>query len=188
MPPPRAAVPAPVASSKPVPPPRAVPAPVASSQPIRPKAEAPKPQQIQQQQQPEQQTADGQPAVKLSIRQQARAKARARAAAEAEAEATAAAAEPQQTADPAAVDPSEIAGAPPNEEGEEQEEDTDGTKKMKKEFDLMMRGLETEMEAGSSKLAKVRERIRKAKASIKDADDALAADDKAREDEKKAKN
>ena len=122
--------------------------------------------------------------MKLSVRQQARAKARAKAAAEA-----AAAEQQQQTADPA-VDPStdQIAGPPPTNEEEEQEEDTDGTKKMKKEFDLMMGGLESEMEAGRSKLAKLRERIRKAKATIKDADDALAADDKAREDEKKQKN
>merc|ERR1712226_1135786 len=60
--------------------PRAVPAAPEAS--IQPKAEAPKQQQqkqIQQQQQP----ADGQPAVKLSVRAQARAKARAKAAAEA---------------------------------------------------------------------------------------------------------
>jgi len=175
--------------------PRAVPAaPEASNQP---KAEAPKQQQQQKQiqQQPravqqqlppqpqpeQQQTADGQPAVKLSVRAQARAKARAKAAAEA-----AAAAEQQQTADPSA---DQIAGPPSEEaaEGEQEEEDTDGTKKMKKEFDLMMGGLESEMEAGRSKLAKLRERIRKAKASIKDADDALAAEDKSREDEKKQK-
>ena len=68
-----------------------------------------------------------------------------------------------------------------------EEEDTDGTKKMKKDFDLMFSGLDAEMEAGRSKLAKLRERIRKAKATIKDADDALAADDKAREEAKKKK-
>jgi len=180
--------------------PRAVPAAPEAS--IQPKAEAPKQQQqkqkqIQQQpravqQQPpppqpqpeqQQQTADGQPAVKLSVRAQARAKARAKAAAEA-----AAAAEQQQTADDPSAD--QIAGPPSEEaaEGEQEEEDTDGTKKMKKEFDLMMGGLESEMEAGRSKLAKLRERIRKAKASIKDADDALAAEDKSREEEKKQKN
>merc|ERR1712183_1000204 len=111
-----------------------------------------------------------------------RAKARAKAAAEA---AAAAAAEQQQTADDPSAD--QIAGPPSEEaaEGEQEEEDTDGTKKMKKEFDLMMGGLESEMEAGRSKLAKLRERIRKAKASIKDADDALAAEDKSREEEKK---
>ena len=35
-----------------------------------------------------------------------------------------------------------------------EEEDTDGTKKMKKDFDLMFSGLDAEMEAGRSKLAK----------------------------------
>lgn len=79
---------------------------------------------------------------------------------------------------------------PANKEGEVQteaaqpaeaeEEDVNGTKKMKSDFNLMMSNLDAEMEAGRSKLAKLRERIRKAKGAIKAADDALAADDAAK--------
>ena len=67
-----------------------------------------------------------------------------------------------------------------NEEGSEnkdestpEEEDAHGTKKMKSEFDAKMLALEAEMKAGSSKLAKLRERIRKAKGTVKAADAAL---------------
>ena len=66
-----------------------------------------------------------------------------------------------------------------------EQEDTDGTKKMKSEFNAMFSGLEQEMEAGRSKLAKLRERIRRAKGAIKAADDALAEDDKALDAAKK---
>jgi len=69
----------------------------------------------------------------------------------------------------------------------EEEEDASGTKKIKGDFDFMMSGLEQEMEAGRSKLAKLRERIRKAKNAIKDADAALAEDDKKIENQKNKK-
>ena len=102
-------------------------------------------------------------------------------------------AKPQQTAAPAAADISAVATAEPVAEGQSEEgelptpeqEDTDGTKKMKSEFNAMFSGLEQEMEAGRSKLAKLRERIRRAKGAIKAADDALAEDDKARDAAKK---
>jgi len=48
------------------------------------------------------------------------------------------------------------------------------THKLRTDFNSMMGGLEAEMEAGRSKLAKLRERIRKAKGAIKATDDALA--------------
>ena len=54
-----------------------------------------------------------------------------------------------------------------------EEEDTHGTKKMKSDFDAKMLALEEEMSAGKSKLAKLRERIRKAKGVVKEADKAL---------------
>ena len=63
-------------------------------------------------------------------------------------------------------------------EKKEEEEDVHGTKKMKSDFDMMMSSLDAEMEAGRSKLAKLRERIRRAKGAIKEADDALANDKK----------
>ena len=44
----------------------------------------------------------------------------------------------------------------------------------------MMLGLDAEFEAGRNKLAKLRERIRRAKMAVKEADTALAKDDKAR--------
>ena len=109
-------------------------------------------------------------------------------------EAAEAKANPQQTAAPAAADISAVATAEPvavegQTEGGElptpEQEDTDGTKKMKSEFNAMFSGLEQEMEAGRSKLAKLRERIRRAKGAIKAADDALAEDDKARDAAKK---
>jgi len=61
------------------------------------------------------------------------------------------------------------------EAGEAQEEDDDshGTKKMKSDFDAKMIAMEQEMSAGRSKLAKLRERIRKAKGVVKEADTAL---------------
>ena len=58
-------------------------------------------------------------------------------------------------------------------EGQEEEEDTHGTKKMKSDFDAKMIALEEEMAAGRGKLAKLRERIRKAKGTVKAADNAL---------------
>ena len=108
-------------------------------------------------------------------------------------EAAEAKAKPQQTAAPAAADISAVATAEPVAEGQTEggelptpeQEDTDGTKKMKSEFNAMFSGLEQEMEAGRSKLAKLRERIRRAKGAIKAADDALAEDDKARDAAKK---
>ena len=57
--------------------------------------------------------------------------------------------------------------------GQEEEEDTHGTKKMKSDFDAKMIALEEEMAAGRGKLAKLRERIRKAKGTVKAADNAL---------------
>jgi hypothetical protein len=61
------------------------------------------------------------------------------------------------------------------EAGEAQQEDDDshGTKKMKSDFDAKMIAMEQEMSAGRSKLAKLRERIRKAKGVVKEADTAL---------------
>ena len=59
------------------------------------------------------------------------------------------------------------------EAGQEEEEDTHGTKKMKSDFDAKMIALEEEMAAGRGKLAKLRERIRKAKGTVKAADNAL---------------
>lgn len=61
----------------------------------------------------------------------------------------------------------------PKKEGEE-DEDYHGTKKMRSDFDTKMDSLAAEMEAGRSKLAKLRERIRRAKGAIKEADDAMA--------------
>merc|ERR1712088_775872 len=54
----------------------------------------------------------------------------------------------------------------------QEEEDTHGTKKMKSDFDAKMIALEEEMAAGRGKLAKLRERIRKAKGTVKAADNA----------------
>ena len=63
-------------------------------------------------------------------------------------------------------------------EGEgEEDEDRHGTKQMKSDFDSMMSSLDQEMEAGRSKLAKLRERIRRTKANIKAADEAEAAEE-----------
>lgn len=53
------------------------------------------------------------------------------------------------------------------------EEDEDGMKKMRKDFFANMSSLDEEFEAGRSKLAKLRERIRRAKGVIKEADAAL---------------
>eukprot|EP00094_Tigriopus_californicus_P002806 TCALIF_02706-PA protein Name:"Protein of unknown function" AED:0.34 eAED:0.34 QI:0/1/0.33/1/1/0.66/3/0/382 len=63
---------------------------------------------------------------------------------------------------------------PPKEAQEEEGDDVHGTKKMRSDFDTKMDSLAAEMEAGRSKLAKLRERIRKAKGAIKEADDAMA--------------
>ena len=59
------------------------------------------------------------------------------------------------------------------EEGEKEDEDSHGTKKMKSDFDAKMIAMEQEMSAGRSKLAKLRERIRRAKGVVKEADTAL---------------
>eukprot|EP00095_Tigriopus_kingsejongensis_P009639 maker-scaffold94_size379870-snap-gene-2.33 protein:Tk09639 transcript:maker-scaffold94_size379870-snap-gene-2.33-mRNA-1 annotation:"low quality protein: zonadhesin" len=57
---------------------------------------------------------------------------------------------------------------------EEDDDDIHGTKKMRSDFDLKMSSLEAEMEAGRSKLSKLRERIRRAKGAIKEADEVMA--------------
>jgi len=56
-------------------------------------------------------------------------------------------------------------------EGEEEEEDTHGTKQLKSDVSFLFSNLEEEMAAGQSKLAKLKERIKKAKTAIKEADD-----------------
>ena len=56
---------------------------------------------------------------------------------------------------------------------EADEEDVHGTKKLRSDFHGMMGSLEMEMEAGKSKLAKLREKIRKARGAIKAADEAM---------------
>ena len=61
-----------------------------------------------------------------------------------------------------------------NEEVAPEEEDVHGTKSIKDDFNAKMLALEAEMSAGKSKLAKLRERIRKAKGAVKEADEALA--------------
>ena len=58
-------------------------------------------------------------------------------------------------------------------EAQQEEEDSHGTKQMKSDFDAKMLAMEQEMSAGRSKLAKLRERIRKAKGTVKEADKAL---------------
>ena len=62
----------------------------------------------------------------------------------------------------------------------EEEEDIHGTKKLRSDFHGMMGSLEQEMEAGKSKLAKLRERIRKARGAIMAADDAIKAEEEER--------
>jgi hypothetical protein len=66
---------------------------------------------------------------------------------------------------------------------QKQDEDDDyfGTKKIKSDFDDRMAQMQQEMMAGQSKLAKLRERIKRAKGVIMDADAAVAAVDKAAE-------
>merc|ERR1711902_30047 len=59
------------------------------------------------------------------------------------------------------------------EDGEKEDEDSHGTKKMKSDFDAKMIAMEQEMSAGRSKLAKLRERIRRAKGVVKEADTAI---------------
>jgi colicin import membrane protein len=54
---------------------------------------------------------------------------------------------------------------------EEEEEDHNGTKQLKSDVGFLFSGLEQEFEAGKSKLAKLRERIKKVKTAIKEADD-----------------
>jgi len=68
----------------------------------------------------------------------------------------------------------------------EEEEDASGSKQLKKDFDFMMSGLDAEMEAGRSKLSKLRERIRKARNAIKEADEAMAEEDKAMDAKREA--
>jgi hypothetical protein len=60
---------------------------------------------------------------------------------------------------------------PEGEPVEPVDDDPNGTKKMKSDFDLMMSSLDTEIESGRSNLARIRERIRKAKATCKPRDD-----------------
>ena len=57
------------------------------------------------------------------------------------------------------------------ENAEEEEEDHNGTKQLKSDVGFLFSGLEQEFAAGQSKLAKLRERIKKAKTAIKEADD-----------------
>lgn len=56
----------------------------------------------------------------------------------------------------------------------EDDENLTSTKKIKSDMDAMFSNMEQEFEAGKSKLAKLRERIRKAKGVIKDVDSAMA--------------
>merc|ERR1712038_1821872 len=71
-------------------------------------------------------------------------------------------------------------GPADEENKKEEEEDIHGTKKLRSDFHGMMGSLEQEMEAGKSKLAKLRERIRKARGAIMAADDAMKADEEER--------
>ena len=69
-------------------------------------------------------------------------------------------------------------------EEEEEEEDANGTKQLKSDIGFMFSGLEQEMEAGKSKLAKLRERIKKAKTAVKEADECTTEEEKESEAEK----
>jgi len=53
---------------------------------------------------------------------------------------------------------------------QEEEDDAYGSKKLKADFDAKMLAMEEEFAAGRSKLTKLRERIRKAKGVVKEAD------------------
>ena len=61
------------------------------------------------------------------------------------------------------------------------DDDVHGTKKLRSDFHGMMGSLEEEMEAGKSKLAKLREKIRKARGAIKVADEAMKAEEEERQ-------
>jgi len=71
-------------------------------------------------------------------------------------------------------------------ENAEEEEDLDGSKKLKKDFDFMMSGLDSEMEAGRSKLSKLRERMRNMKKKHAEAAAAQAEEDKAQDAKREA--
>ena len=88
----------------------------------------------------------------------------------------------EESADATADTTADTTAAPPAEE----EEDSYGTKKLKSDFNFMTSGLDAELEAGRSKLAKLRERIRKAKTAIKEADDCLAEEEKAKDAKREA--
>ncbi len=53
-------------------------------------------------------------------------------------------------------------------------DDDGGTRKLKSDLDAMMDDMQREMDAGKSKLARLRERIRRAKGAITETDQALA--------------
>jgi len=69
-------------------------------------------------------------------------------------------------------------------ENAEEEEDLNGTKKLKSDISCMFSGLEQEFEAGREKMAKLKERIKKAKTAIKEADDGDTEESKESEEEK----
>merc|ERR1712004_656124 len=66
------------------------------------------------------------------------------------------------------------------------QEDLDGSKKLKKDFDFMMSGLDEEMEAGRSKLSKLRERMRNMKKKHAEAAAAQAEEDKVQDAKREA--
>ena len=72
------------------------------------------------------------------------------------------------------AEPLDMSAPAATEDENKENEDVHGTKKLRSDFDDMMKGMEAEMEAGRGKLAKLRERIRRAKGAIKNADEAIA--------------
>lgn len=94
------------------------------------------------------------------------------------------AAEARKAAEEASDQQAESAEKPA--ENAEEEEDLDGSKKLKKDFDFMMSGLDEEMEAGRSKLSKLRERMRNMKKKHAEAAAAQAEEDKAQDAKREA--
>merc|ERR1711997_1410985 len=100
------------------------------------------------------------------------------------AEAAATAAEAKQRALAAAADAtadSSTKSAEPTADGEktaegEEGEDENGTRQLKKDVGFLFSGLEQEFEESKSARAKLRERIKKVKTAIKEADDAEATE------------
>merc|ERR1712228_1125527 len=117
-------------------------------------------------------------------KKQKEADAAAAAAAVAEAKQRAEAAAADASADNKTANAAESTADGEKAEGEEEEEDANGTKQLKSDIGFMFSGLEQEMEAGKSKLAKLRERIKKAKTAIKDADECTTEEEKESEAEK----